>query len=516
LTIAVTAVKPALMPFSSPQKFEQFLLEQRLVEPAQLDDCRRRMGAGGTIDRLITELESRTFLTSYQAQKLRKRETDSLRLGPYKLLYRNASGSFARVFRGASVIDGRMVAIKVLRQRFASDPRMVNLFRREGELGKRLQHKNIVPIHEIGCDDGQHYFTMEFVEGGNFRDFIKIRKKFSPAEATQYVQDMAEALEYALSLGLTHRDLKLSNVLLSSQGVAKLVDFGLAGQDHSLMSMEEEVDRAIEYATLERATNAPDNDPRSDLFFLGAIYYELLTGQPPYPPTRRREERREFRRYRDIPHISDVDKTLPREVTVIVDRLLDVNPSDRYQTPTELLRDLRRFTAAQRAGGDAGQAARGHRSSESDPRGGTGSGVGLPGPESTVIVLETRPKHQDALREYFTKHGYRVLVLTDPLRALARVDALKPSGLILMSEAFESEWQEVYGPAVTRCKKSGTAFVVTVSRSKSFDPKRYPEVNGVKILVGKLTLRDIRKALEQLTGHKPTSAAKDDSGSTSA
>lgn len=202
------------MRFSNPLELEDFLLQRRLVEPDQL------RGDGDlpqTADHLLSDLERRGVLTSYQTGKLRRGETDGLRVGQYRLLYRNAAGSFARVFRGCSVEDGSMVGVKVLRQRLASDPRAVTLFRREGELGKRLKHKNIVPIYEVGQDGDQHYITMEFVEGGNFRDFIKIRKSFSAEEATKYVLDIAEGLNYALGLGLTHRDLKLTNVLLSAR-----------------------------------------------------------------------------------------------------------------------------------------------------------------------------------------------------------------------------------------------------------------------------------------------------------
>ena len=174
------------MSFTSLQHFQSFLIDRKLVEPPQLQDCVARIQAqGASIDALIGELEQRHYLTPYQASKLKKRETDGLRLGPYKLLYRNAAGSFARVFRGCTVDDGRMVGIKVLRQRWAEDPRTVNLFRREGELGKRLKHKNIVPIYEVGSDGNQHYLSMEFVEGGNFRELLKSRHKFSMAEASK-------------------------------------------------------------------------------------------------------------------------------------------------------------------------------------------------------------------------------------------------------------------------------------------------------------------------------------------
>ena len=330
------------MHFSSLQNFQNYLLQSKLVEASQLQQCMVRLQSRGqSIDGLIRELETAHVLTPYQVTKLNKRDLDGLLLGKFKLLYRNASGSFARVFRGCSVNDGRMVGIKVLRSRWAEDPRKVILFKREGELGKRLKHKNIVPIYEVGSEGNQHYLTMEFVEGGNLRELLKARGKFSPFEATRYVLDITQGLEYALNLGVTHRDLKLTNVLLSAQGVSKLVDFGLAGQDAASRSIDEEVDRAVEYSTLEMGTGAPDNDPRSDLFFLGTIYYELLTGKHPYPPTKSKDERRQFSRYRDIQPIREVDPSLPLAVTKIVDKLIRISPSERYQTPSAVATDLR-------------------------------------------------------------------------------------------------------------------------------------------------------------------------------
>lgn len=269
------------MTFSSLASFEDYLVQQQLVSPRALAEAARHIRGtdSSAIKELIRELERRMELTGYQSGILLKHETEGLRVGNYKLLYRNASGSFARVFRGCSVLTGEMIGLKVLRQRFASDPRAVNLFKREGELGRRLKHKNIVPIYEVGSDGGQHYLTMEFVEGGNLKDILKIRGKFTPEEAVKYIIDLVEGLEYALSMGFTHRDLKLSNALLSAQRVAKLVDFGLAGGEAS--GVADEADRAVEYGTLEKFTGAPDGDPRSDLFFFGG--HALRNGLGPTP-----------------------------------------------------------------------------------------------------------------------------------------------------------------------------------------------------------------------------------------
>ncbi len=490
------------MSFTSLQNFQSFLLSQKLVDPHQMQDCVTRIQSRGpSIDALIGELEQRHYLTPYQASKLTKRETDGLRLGPYKLLYRNASGSFARVFRGCTVEDGKMVGIKVLRQRWAEDPRTVNLFRREGELGKRLKHKNIVPIYEVGSDGNQYYLSMEFVEGGNFRELLRSRGKFSVAEASRYVLDMAEGLEYALMLGLTHRDLKLTNVLLSSQGVAKLVDFGLAGQDASLSTMEEEVDRAVEYATLERSTNAPDNDPRSDLYFLGAIYYELLTGVAPYSPSRRREDRKQPSRYRNIRPIRQVDPSVPPAVMAIIDQLMQINPNERYQSPTELIRDLQTIveTRTEPAGTRVESSVALAPAPESDEF--LPAQNGAKSAQPTVLCVENRLKQQDSLREYFSKHGYRVLLLRDVLRAVSRIQTDPPQGLILMADSLGEgdEASKAYEKLAVCCRKAGTPVVLVLSKKHREMKDRFSNTSSTRVLTEKhVTLRSIRMSLEEL------------------
>ena len=473
------------MSFSTLSEFQSLVLRLKLVEPAALQGCVEALGRTAPIDSVIAELERRHLLTPYQAGKLKKRETDGLRLGPYKLLYRNASGSFARVFRGCSVDDGRMVGMKILRQRWAENPRTVNLFRREGELGKRLKHKNIVPIYEVGSDGNQHYLTMEFVEGGNFRELLKSRGKFTPEEATRYVMDIAEGLEYALTLGLTHRDLKLTNVLLSAQGVAKLVDFGLAGQDAGLTAMEEEVDRAVEYATLERSTNAPDNDPRSDLYFLGAIYYELLTGIPPYPPTKNVAERKQSSRYRQIRPIRQIDPSLSPSITAIVERLMEIHPHSRYQTSTELIRDLRTIV--------------GNREPVEEVSGETPVATSQTSP--TILCVENRLKQQDSLREYFNKHGYRVLLLRDIDRAIKRVEASPPSGIVLMADSLGEDADAIsaYNKAVVACRRSGTVLVMVLNKKHlEIRDKLAGSPHSRVLAEHPVTLRGIRVALEEM------------------
>ena len=165
------------------------LARLQLVEKTPLEECLRQLPPGAEISDLLRQLENKHLLTSFQVMRLQKGDIDGLVLGRYKLMYRNASGSFARVYRAGSLDDGRMLGLKVLRQRWAEDPRTVASFHREAELGKKLKHKNIVPIYEVGSQGDYHYFTMDFIVGGNLRDFINIRKTLSPVEATQAYAD---------------------------------------------------------------------------------------------------------------------------------------------------------------------------------------------------------------------------------------------------------------------------------------------------------------------------------------
>ena len=177
-------------------------------------------------------MERKRYLTPYQSNKLVKGDKDGYFMGGYRILYKVASGSFGRVYRADDPSTGRIVAIKVLRKRWSEDKHKVELFMREGKMGQSLVHPNIVEILAISQDKktGEYYLVMEFVEGGTLRDFLNIRKKLPPGEVLRILEDMAAGLTAAFAKGVTHRDMKLTNVLLSSQGPGRSwSDFGLAG-----------------------------------------------------------------------------------------------------------------------------------------------------------------------------------------------------------------------------------------------------------------------------------------------
>jgi eukaryotic-like serine/threonine-protein kinase len=468
------------------EELEQLLVRLRLIEPQLLEEFRSRLSPGE--DRagdLLRVLESRHLLTPYQVSKLQKGESDSLVLGDFKLLYRNASGSFARVFRASSLTDGRMVGLKLLRQRWAVNPRIVRLFRREAELGKKLLHEKIVPIYEIANQGDSHYFTMEFVEGGNLRDFLNIRKKLSAIEATRCLIDLADGLEYAARMGVTHRDLKLTNVLMSTRGVAKLVDFGLAGDE--VMDSEaggDSLQRALEYATLERGTNAPPNDPRSDLYFLGGIYYELLSGVPPYPRTHSREERKEFSRYSNIRPIRSLDPNIPKGVVEMVERLMKIWPEQRYQSAGAVRTDAIALLAELEGRGRSAPAVL------DEPRNGKAS---LP----TVLCIEHRLKQQDIIRDYLSRRGFRVLLFNDVRRALSRLQTDPPDCVVLIGDSIGEEIVDVYAQIRLLNAERFVNIAVLAERQAALRPQ-LEQTSTSRVLVQPITLRELRREIHVL------------------
>ena len=443
-----------------------------LITPAQLTECQAAVGSRTDSSALLEMLQRRQYLTSYQVSRIEKGETAGLVLGNCRVLYRVGSGTFARVFRAQNGETGATVALKVLRERWNEVPNIVAGFRREAQVCRRFNHRNIVRIHEVSEDKGFHFLTMEFVEGGTLRDILKIRKLMEPVNATRCLLDICNGLEYALEQGTTHRDIRTTNVLMSSDGVAKLVDFGLAGADSQTAGIEGSVTgQALEYSALERGTNATACDPRTDLFFAGAVYYELLTGRPPWPHTRDRAERKRLARYSSMMPVGRVDSQLPDFVTRIADRLLQFSPNERYQNVTEVITDLQRALASLDSAVSVEETLRDtHQSDEPS------QAVG-----NTILFVESRDEQRDIVKRYFAEQGFRVLLVSYPENAMKRINsAAKPDCVVFMAESIGNDAAELFQRALDAARPWDIPCLLIVSREQArdwlnrlaaFDPK---------------------------------------------
>ena len=240
------------------EQFAQCAFDMGLIDERQLETLWTEFGTRnvGALD-LRNMMLRKELLTNFQVEKLLRNDRSGFIYGDYKVQYLVGTGTFARVFRAVNLKTQRVAAVKVLRKRFSDDPEKTEQFLREGQMGAALRHPAIVPIYEVFSDKKQgHYLIMEFVEGHNLRQFVRVREKVAYAEAIKLMCDICGGLAYAFEHGVTHRDLKLSNVLVSSRGRARLVDFGLAAigagklSDEAISQLPNP--RTIDYAALER------------------------------------------------------------------------------------------------------------------------------------------------------------------------------------------------------------------------------------------------------------------------
>lgn len=388
------------------------LLDSREMEQVWAEIGSREIPA----EQLTSFLLRKQLLTNLHVERLLKGERDGYFYGKYKVLYLSGSGTFARVYRGVEKGTDKIVAVKVLRRRFREDPKAVDHFLREGEMCAKLRHPNVVPIFEVGKAKDSPYFIMEFVEGQNLREFIKVRKKMTPKEAIDVIIDILTGLAYAFEKGMQHRDMKMSNVLIS-RGRAKLVDFGLAAMS-SAKDAEDATTRSIDYAALERASGVKNNDPRSDLYFVGAMLYHLLTGVQPLGESKERAQRLSISRFQNIRPITSVEQNLPPAIVLFVTRAMEMDPERRFGSAQEMLDEAKRtkvkveaFEKAVAAGAEVSEAA--EVAAAELP-------AEMEGLSRTVMIVESKMEIQDVLRERLKKHGYRVLIFSDPTRAIQR------------------------------------------------------------------------------------------------
>ncbi|MCE5303411.1 MAG: protein kinase [Planctomycetaceae bacterium] len=451
----------------------------------------------------VQTLLRRGFMTNYQVERLLKGERSGFFFGDYKVLYLVGRGTFARVYRAVHRETGRVVALKVLRNKFCDDPA---LFLREGELGRTLRHPNIVPIYEVCSKGRNHFLVMEFVEGRNLLEFVRIRKKLDPIEATRLMIGIADGLRYAFERGLTHRDLKMSNILISSRGDAKLVDFGLAAIDDAVAddsSTDLSNTRTVDYAALERATGVRKDDTRSDVYFLGCIYYNMLTGQPPLAESDRLH-RLNKQRFLDVVPIQKLDPSVPLCVSLVVNKAMSLDPNQRYQTPAAMVADLR-MTArrladeSSEASGSADAAAlRRYASAPAD----TGR---------SIMVVESDANVQNVFREGFKRAGYRVLVIADPDRAATRIlqDPTVADCVILSAQNLGRSALEVFNALGDNPHTQSIAAILLLDESQAALKSEARAAPRRLVLSMPITLRQIRTLVTQLAPSKTPDAVNE-------
>ena len=409
----------------SAEKLAARILEANLMSQKEITQA--IMAVGGetaTLEGFKRELMTQEKLTNFQITRLIEGQRRGYFYGKWKVLYLIGAGTFARVYRSVHIETGEVKAVKVLRNRYADDPEKVDDFIREARTVMDLRHPNIIPIHEVDTYRGRSYMVMDFIEGQNLRDYVKTHGQLKLTIALKLALDLASGLEYAMMRGISHRDMKLSNVLLTSNGQAKLADFGLAAINTG-DGNEDSTARSVDYAALEKLTNVKRNDKRSDIFFLGCMLYHMIAGEPPMEETRERIQRMSATRYKDIKPITSHISDLPHRVVILVNRLMELDPEKRIQTPALAASEIKRVIKAIKQG-DAEvydeKLAQKHALEYANKVSKQDEGKGW-----TVMLIESDTRMQDLLRSKLKDLGYRVLIMGNPQTAISRFAYLDPA-----------------------------------------------------------------------------------------
>ena len=260
--------------------------------------------------------------------------------GRYKIVRKLGAGGMANVYLAEDQELGRRVAIKILNDRHANDDQFVERFRREAKNAAALSHPNIVSIYDRGEAEGTYYIAMEYLDGRSLKELIVTRGPAPVPVAVDYARQILSALRFAHRHGIVHRDIKPHNVLVDGEGRVKVTDFGIARAGASQMTEAGSIVGTAQYLSPEQARGT-NVDQRSDLYSLGVVLYELLTGSAPFGGDTPVEIA--MKHLSQVPEPPSVKRpNLPHDLDLLVVRALAKDPDDRYQSAEEMDADLER------------------------------------------------------------------------------------------------------------------------------------------------------------------------------
>jgi CheY-like chemotaxis protein len=344
---------------------------------------------------------------------------------------------------------------------------------------------------------------MEYVEGSNLRDFLRLRGRLGETEALPLMVGLASGMQYANAQGITHRDIKGTNILIASNGTAKLVDFGLATIEDEKKATAQHGQRTVDYSALERSCASPKGDPRSDIFFLGCVFYQMLTGQLPLPEVETHDPlakmlRRGINSIRPLHEHAQAPKG---ELTDIIEKMMKVDLKARYQSFEEVHRDLDAYL-----GRVAAPAARPRRAEAVRDEAGADGAVPRMAPrprvdgQKTVLCVEAQEEIQEAFRRSLGKRGYRILLVSDAEVAAERyredapdlvifdVDGLGPDSLTAFLDMHEAAHADGHDLAA----------LVLLGPRQHYLAKNLPNDGRLVVLPKPIKMKQVQDAINEL------------------
>src|SRR5579875_1136401 len=325
------------------ERLAHALISRGLLTREEVHSCRADGGEPGA-EAFLARLVAAGLLTANQAKRASK-ELETLlgqQIPGYQLLEKLGQGAMGTVYKARQISMNRLVAIKVLHPRLAANPEFLQRLTREAHLAARLSHNNIIQAIDVGSAGPLHYFVMELVEGKTIREILETGKIYEEREAVEIILQIAQALQHAHRRGLIHRDVKPANIVLTTEGIAKLADLGMARETDDAVLAQREKGIAMGtpyYMAPEQIRGRQNIDGRADLYALGATLYHMVTGKPPfyYPETERvlmahLEE--------ELTPPDHLNQSLSAGLGEVVEFLMAKDRRRRYQKAEDLIIDL--------------------------------------------------------------------------------------------------------------------------------------------------------------------------------
>ena len=340
---------------SSVEELTQLIRKSGMVDEQKLSAYlqRREFARGLPTDprEFADDMVRDGVLTYFQAEQFLLGKWRGFTIGKYKLLERVGVGGMGQVFLCEHMYMKKRVAVKVLPPAKADQPAALGRFYREARAAGGMQHPNIVRTHDIDQDGNLHFIVMDYVDGSNLLDVVKKYGPMDIGRAADYIRQTAAGLDYSFRNGIIHRDVKPGNVLIDRRGTARILDMGLARffTDHSDQLTIKYDDKIVlgtaDYVAPEQVANSHSVDIRADIYGLGATFYFLLAGHPPFP-SGTVSQKLLWHRTKEPTPIQQIRPEVPDGLAAVVSRMLAKDPKARYQTPAQVVAELESWVPA--------------------------------------------------------------------------------------------------------------------------------------------------------------------------
>lgn len=261
----------------------------------------------------------------------------------YEIIELIGSGGMANVYKALCHRLNRYDAVKIMRDETASNTELRRRFRAESQAVAMLSHPNIVSVYDVSHNDDVEYIVMELIDGITLKQYLQKKSVLDPSEVLDFTIQTAKALEHAHSKGIIHRDIKPQNIMLLKDGMIKVADFGIASLENTIEENNGETVGSVHYIAPEQA-RGEDPDARSDIYSLGIVMYEMLTGRLPYVGNSDVEVAVKHMNT-DPVNPRDIVPSIPEELERICLKAMNSNIDERYQTASEMLADLEQYKA---------------------------------------------------------------------------------------------------------------------------------------------------------------------------